>query len=262
MFKFSEMTPQDKATIMEHLEDLRKALLVSIIAIVIAAIACFFYSNQILAILQEPLTSLGLKLNYTDVTEPFFVQLKVALIAGLVIAFPIVMWQVWKFIAPALYPKERKTVVILFPIIIILFLGGVAFSYFGLLKLILLFFVQTAPSLQAVITINNYLSFVLAFTIPFGVVFELPVVVYFLTRLGLITPEWLSRNRKYALLIIFVLSAILTPGGNPIPQILMALPVYFLYEISILVSKLSRPKKIEDQDNADNGGDESAEAKV
>jgi sec-independent protein translocase protein TatC len=140
-------------------------------------------------------------------------------------------------------------VLILFPLIILLFVGGVSFAYFTILKLVLAFLIMIAgQSLEPMLTIDKYVSFVLAFTIPFGLVFELPIVVLFLTRLGIITPEWLSKQRKYALLCIFVLAAVLTPGPDPISQCLMGIPVYLLYEISIVVSKLFRPKKKVEED--------------
>lgn len=254
-FNYNKMTAEEKQTLIEHLEDLRKSLIISAVAVFVAASGAFFYSNQIIDILQAPIVSLGLKLNYIDVTEPFFVQLKVALAAGFIIAFPVVAWAIWRFIAPALYPKEKRYILTLFPIIVLLFVAGVLFSYFTILKLILMFFIQTAPSLNATITIDNYVSFLTAFTLPFGVVFELPVVVYFLTMIGWIKSEWLVNNRKYALLIIFILAAILTPGGNPIPQIVMALPVYLLYEISILVSKLTERgmRKRRGREDSENG---------
>jgi sec-independent protein translocase protein TatC len=129
---------------------------------------------------------------------------------------------------------------------ILLFAGGVLFAYFGVLNLVITFLIMVAGDLEPMLTIDKYVSFVLAFTIPFGLVFELPVVVYFLTRLGIVTSEWLSQKRKYALLIIFILAALLTPGGDPISQCLMGIPVFILYEISILVSKLSRPKQHDD----------------
>ncbi len=250
---FKKLTPDEKVTLMRHLEDLRKALLVSIIAVVVAAIASFYYSDQILDIIQKPLKDLGMGLDlvYIGVTEGFFVKMKLALLAGLVIAFPVVAWELWSFIAPALYPHEKRYVYTLFPIILILFAAGVLFSYFTLLKMVLAFMVYIAGELRPMITVDKYLSFVLTLTIPFGLVFELPVVVFFLTRIGIIGPDVLARNRKYALLAIFVVAAALTPGPDPISQTMMALPVYLLYEVSIWVAKLAQPKAKETLVNSD-----------
>jgi len=163
-----------------------------------------------------------------------------------VLAFPVIAWQMYRFMAPALYPHERKYVLIMFPLMIILFAAGVLFAYFVVLKLVISFLIMIAGDLEPMLTVDKYVSFVIAFTLPFGLIFELPVVVYFLTRLGIITPEWLSEKRKYALLGIFVVAAVVTPGGDPISQCLMGIPVYLLYEISILVSRIFRPKQKDD----------------
>ncbi|HBK54582.1 MAG TPA: twin-arginine translocase subunit TatC, partial [Syntrophomonas wolfei] len=158
--------------------------------------------------------------------------------------FPIVAWAIWRFFKPALYPGERKYVYILLPVSVLLFSTGILFSYFGILPLVLKFFIyMQGPSLENMFTVERYVSFVTAFTIPFGLVFELPVVVFFLAKFGIIKAETLSKNRKYALLAIVVIAAALTPGPDPISQMLMAGPVYFLYEVSIIVAKMAKPRK-------------------
>lgn len=131
------------------------------------------------------------------------------------LAFPVIAWQMYRFMAPALYPQERRYVLILFPVMILLFAGGVLFAYFGVLKLVISFLIMIAGDLEPMLTVDKYVSFVIAFTLPFGLIFELPVVVYFLTRLGVITPEWLSQKRKYALLGIFIVAAVVTPVMIP-----------------------------------------------
>jgi len=246
MFNFRNLSVEEKQTILEHLEDLRKSLLISVIAIVLAAVVAFYYSDYILALIQRPLKPMELDLIFIGITEGFYIKLKLAFFGGLVLAFPIIAWQIYRFVAPALFPKERRYVVILIPLMILLFAAGVLFAYFGVLKLVISFLILVAGDLEPMLTVDKYVSFVLAFTIPFGLIFELPVIVYFLTRLGIISPEWLSQKRKYALLAIFIIAAVLTPGPDPISQCLMGVPVYLLYEISILVSKLSRPKKHDD----------------
>lgn len=246
MLNFRNLSVEEKQTILEHLEDLRKSLLISVIAIVLAAVVAFYYSDYILAIIQRPLKPMELDLIFIGITEGFYIKLKLAFFGGLVLAFPIIAWQIYRFVAPALFPKERRYVVILIPLMILLFAAGVLFAYFGVLKLVISFLILVAGDLEPMLTVDKYVSFVLAFTIPFGLIFELPVIVYFLTRLGIISPEWLSQKRKYALLAIFIIAAVLTPGPDPISQCLMGVPVYLLYEISILVSKLSRPKKHDD----------------
>jgi sec-independent protein translocase protein TatC len=180
----------------------------------------------------------------TGVTEAFFVKLKLSFLAGFVVSFPIVLWALWHFIKPALYPSERKYVYILLPVTIILFLAGVLFSYFGILRMVLNFFIYVAGSnLETMFKVDQYVSFVMAFTIPFGLVFELPVIVYFLTKLGIINHKILAKNRRYALLVIVILAAALTPGPDPVSQLFMAVPVYILYEISVIVARVARPGK-------------------
>jgi len=240
------MTPEEKATIVEHLEDLRKALLNSIIAIVVCAIAGFYFSDQILAFVQRPLDALGLKLIFIGVTEGFNIKLKLAFYGGLVLAFPVIAFQIYRFVAPALYPNERKYVLILVPVMVLLFAGGAIFAYSVILQLAITFLVMIAGDLEPMLTADKYISFFLRFTLPFGVVFELPVVVYFLTRLRIVTPQWLAQKRKYALLVIFILAAILTPGGDVVSQCLMGIPVFILYELSIWISKWSVPKDLDD----------------
>lgn len=242
----SDLSPEEKQTIIEHLEALRSSLIIAFVAIIIAAVFCFYYSEEILAIVTLPLRSLNENLVVTGVTEAFFVKLKLSFYAGFVIAFPVVAWALWRFFKPALYPSERKYVYIFVPLAVGLFTVGVLFAYFGVLRLILNFLIYIAgENLDTMFKVDQYVSFVLAFTIPFGLVFELPVVVFVLSKLGIIHYEQLARNRKYALLVIVILAAALTPGPDPISQMLMAGPVYLLYEISIWVSKYSKPRKTE-----------------
>ncbi|HPF21528.1 MAG TPA: twin-arginine translocase subunit TatC [Syntrophomonas sp.] len=241
---FSDLSPDDKQTIIEHLEALRKSLIISVIAIIIAAFVCFAYNEQILRFIITPLHNLNEKLIVTGVTEAFFVKLKLAFFAGFCVAFPVVILAIWSFIKPALFPHERKYVYILFPVTLLLFCGGIVFAYFGILPLVLKFFIYIAGSnLDTMFKVDQYVSFVTAFTIPFGLVFELPVIVFFLAKMGVVTSQTLSRNRKYAILIIFILAAALTPGPDPISQMMMGIPVYILYEISVLVARLARPSE-------------------
>lgn len=252
---FGNLTPEDKQTIIEHLEELRKSLVISVVAILIAAVVCFYYNEQILRFVTKPLSDLGEGLIVIGVTEAFFVKLKLAIYAGFGVAFPVVVWALWRFIKPALYPGERKYIYVLLPVSVLLFIGGVVFAYFGILPLVLNFFLYiTGETLEALFTVEKYVAFVTAFTIPFGLVFELPVVVFFLTKLGIINYEMLSRNRKYALLIIVILAAALTPGPDPISQLMMAVPVYILYEISVWISKWTGARKTIDE--VDSGGND------
>ncbi|MDO4540335.1 MAG: twin-arginine translocase subunit TatC [Syntrophomonadaceae bacterium] len=242
MSSLADMTPEEKMTLLEHLKALRRSLIISVVAILTGAVVCFIYNEPLLAFVIEPLTSQNENLVVTGVTEAFFVKLKLSLLAGFTLTLPITILAIWSFFKPALYPKERKNVYIQLPVKLGLFFGGLTFAYFGILQLILKFFIFIAgESLETMFKVDQYVSFVLAFCIPFGLIFELPVVVFFLSKMGLITKEFLAKNRKYAILIIVMLSAALTPGGDPFSMGLMAVPVYILYEVSIIVAKFAKP---------------------
>lgn len=240
---FSEMTPDDKQTIMEHLASLRRSVVISVVSILVFSVIAFSFSEELLSIVIWPLKELDQKLIVTGVTEGFYVKLELSFITGFIVSFPIVVLALWNFVKPALYEHERRYIYILFPISILLFVGGILFAYYGVLKLVLSFLILIAGSnLDPLFKVADYFSFVIWFCLPFGIVFELPVVVWFLARFGLVTSDWLAKNRKYALLLIFVCAAMLTPGPDPISQVMMALPVYILYEVSVLVARIANPR--------------------
>ncbi|NPV92230.1 MAG: twin-arginine translocase subunit TatC [Firmicutes bacterium] len=234
---------------LQHFEDLRKVLVVSTIVLVVASGACFFVSDQILKVLSYPITSKSAtgetvqKLIFIGVTEGFFIKFKVALYAGFVVSFPVIAWQIWRFIGPALYPKEKNLVLKLVPVTVLLFVIGVVFAYFMIFPVMLEFLLNVSGDLQPMITVSEYVSFCVSFLVPFGLVFEMPIIAIFLTRIGILTPGWLSSKRKYSLLICFIVAAILTPSPDPFSQTMMALPMYLLYEVSIIVSRMTRAKK-------------------
>ena len=151
---------------------------------------------------------------------------------------------------PALYPQERKYVYILLPISVLLFVTGVLFAYFGILRLVLNFFIYIAGSnLETMFKVDQYVSFVMAFTIPFGLVFELPVVMFFLTKLGIVNYQMLAKNRKYALLIIVILAAALTPGPDPVSQMFMAVPVYYFMKLAYGYPSLPNAHQAEEDES-------------
>ncbi len=241
---FKQLSVDDKQTLLEHFAALRQTILISVVAVGIASLGCFSYNEQLLSIVTYPLRSINQPLIVTAVTEAFFVKLQLSFLAGFIIAFPIVAWAFWRFFKPALYPHERKYIYILFPVTILLFAAGVLFSYFGILPLVLKFFVYIAgENLETLYKVDQYVSFVMSFSIPFGLVFELPVFTFFGTKIGFVKPQFLTKNRKYAILVIVILAGVLTPGPDPISQVMMAVPVYMLFEISILVAKLAKPRK-------------------
>lgn len=229
----------------EHLNDLRKLLIISLVSVAIAgSVAYLVYGDQIMAFLTAPLRNLGLKLIFTSPFEAVFTQLKAGLFVGFIVVLPIILWQIWRFVLPALQSSEARMLVLFVPLSLVLFVGGMAFAYFTVFQIAVevLLVSLPGPGLEAMIKIDEYFSFLFSFLLPFGITFEMPLIVYVLTKLGVITHQTLKAKRKFALLTIVVLAAILTPGPDPLSQTLLALPMFILYEISIIVAKFSKPK--------------------
>ncbi len=229
--------------LLKHLEELRRVIIVSLVVITVASIAAFFFVDQILAVLTKPVRDLGYTPVVTAITEGIFTKFKVALLAGAILASPVVLWQFWRFFVPALYPYEKRYVLKLVPISILLFAGGVLFAYFAVFPLAVYFLIKLAGGFEPMLTISKYFSFTLTFLIPFGLIFEFPLVIYFLAQIGVVTPEWLMRNRKYSIVSTFILAAMLTPGPDPLSQMIMAIPMLLLYEVGIFVAKIVVRKK-------------------
>lgn len=232
----------DKLPFTEHLEELRYRLIISLITVGVGFAASYGFSHQILLFLQRPMPT---HLVFIAPTEAFFVNLKVALYAGIFLSTPLILFQVWKFVAPGLYEHERQYS---FPFLIvssILFVVGGLFAYVVILPLALHFLIAQGGELwQPNITLSNYLSFSIRLIMAAGLIFELPVLIYFLTKVGVVTPGFLVKNRKYALLAAFVLSAILTPPDF-FSQVLLAVPLFLLFEGSIYVAKRAASQREE-----------------
>lgn len=228
----------------EHLEDLRRRIINSAITIVficlISFIVCFNYRKEILSFLIKPVG----KLYFLSPTEAFMTYTKISLIAGLLVALPVVLYQIWLFVAPGLKEKERKYVLTFLPAVFFLFLLGAMFAYFVLIPMGVKFLLSMAtPDLLPIITADRYLSFVFMLMLGCGIIFEIPVLVYFLTKLGLVNAGMLIKNWKYIILLIFIISAIVTPTPDVFNQIIFAIPMFLLYLISIWVSLLAGKKK-------------------
>lgn len=226
-----------------HLNELRKVLIVSIVAVAVTGgIAYGFFRDAIMAYITYPISSLGLKLIFTSPFEAFFTQMEVSFFAGFLVALPIILWQVWRFVLPALKTTEMRMLGLFAPLSFILFISGMAFAYFTIfqiaVKVLLITF--AGPGLVAMIKIDEYFSFLFSFLLPFGITFEMPLIVYILTKLGVITYKTLKTKRKIAILVIFIASAVLTPGPDPLSQFLLALPMILLYEISIVIAYYSK----------------------
>ncbi|HHY06050.1 MAG TPA: twin-arginine translocase subunit TatC [Clostridia bacterium] len=222
----------------EHLEELRKVLLNSLLALIICSILSYvLFLPYLMQIFLTPINNLGIDLIFIGVTESFITQLKLAIFGGIILSSPFVLWQIIAFVSPALYKNEKKAFFFLLMTSVILFTGGIVFAYLCVLQLGLkILLITLAANLTPMISFSFYISFIFKFLIPFGLVFEIPVITYFLTKVRLITPELLITKRKYFIFGIFVLAAILTPP-DIISQIMLAIPMLILYEISIFISK-------------------------
>ena len=240
--------PLPEGTLISHLLELRSRLLRAMIAVLIAFLPCAYYSNQIFDWLSTPLVSklpAGQKLIATTVTATFTAPLKLSLVAGLLIAMPYVLYQVWAFVAPGLYRKEKRFALPLLASAILLFYLGVAFSYFFVFPLVFRFFIATTPhNVQLMADVTNYLQFALTLFVAFGVAFETPVAVVLLVLTELVTLQKLRAVRGYVLIVVFIIAAILTPP-DVLSQTAMAVPMYLLYEGGILFAAIlqrsSRP---------------------
>lgn len=224
-----------------HFHELRKALLVSGLAIFAAAITVYaLWADMLFVFFTQTVQELEIPIIAIRVAELFIAKMKISFLGGFIVAFPVVLWQLWSFFAPALNKKERRWAYVLIPAAIILFGLGIVFSYFTVFPLTVQFLLFAGGGHYApMLTIKEYLSFTLAFFIPMGLAFQLPLVVLVLGKLRLIRVEFLVQMRKYALLIIVILAAVLT-GPDVLSQVMMAGPVYLLYEASVLLLKISR----------------------
>jgi sec-independent protein translocase protein TatC len=227
----------------EHLEELRKRLVVSIITVFVTFLMSWGWAPEIFEFLARPIRRVlppGQNLSYTTLTEPFLMYFRVALLAGTLIASPILLWQVWLFISPALYRKEKRWVLPFVFFGVVFFLSGCAFAYYEAFPLVVGFLIGVGRPFQAVITINEYVSMASKLILGLGLCFEMPILVFFLARLGIVSERWLLAKFKYAVLIIFVIAAVITPTPDIATQCVFALPMMALYLIGVLIAWIFR----------------------
>lgn len=237
----------EKLTFLAHLEELRARLIRCGVAVLAAFAVCYGFSHRLLDFFQKPvkdaLKPLGGKLSVLHPMEAFMTNLKVAFVASVFLALPVLLYQTWKFVAPGLYAHEKRYVWPFVGAATFFFLMGATFAYTLVFPVAFKILFEYAG--EGVLTIPNMesaLDFPLKMLLAFGLVFELPVVVFFLAKMGLVTHKTLSRNRGYSLVIILIAAAVLTPTGDPFNQLLMAAPLYVLFEISIVVARVFGPK--------------------
>ncbi|PLX74063.1 MAG: twin-arginine translocase subunit TatC [Desulfuromonas sp.] len=232
----------EQLPVTQHLEELRKRLIIAGASWLVAFIACYSFAEQLFQFIAEPVRSAlpeGSSLVFINATEPFFTYLKIAALAGLLVSLPIIFWQLWSFVSPGLYKNEKKYI---FPFVIassICFGVGTYFGFFFVFPTIFTFLIKFGTGtgeINAMLSMGGYLSLSSKLLIAFGLVFELPIVIFFLARMGVVDYKWLAKNRKFALLIGFVIGAALTPP-DVFSQTALALPFVVLYEVGIWVAR-------------------------
>jgi len=240
-------TEEDKMPLTTHLEELKTRLIRILVVVGIGFGVCYLFKDWSFRIITKPLVDAmpaQSSMIFTGLPEAFFIHMKIAFFASLFLTAPYTLFEIWRFVSPGLYKDEKRFV---FPFVFfstILFLGGVLFGYFIALPPAFSFFVSFSTDfLKPMISFREYLSLTLKFLLAFGLCFEMPVFMFFLAKMGIVNAEMLAKQRRYAILIIFIVAAVLTPSPDVISQILMAVPLMILYEVSIVVAKFARRKK-------------------
>ncbi|OQY19014.1 MAG: twin arginine-targeting protein translocase TatC [Desulfobacteraceae bacterium 4572_35.1] len=231
-----------------HLEELRRRLIVSMVSWVVGFAICYNFSQQLFLFVAQPVRNAlpeGSSLVFIHATEPFFTYLKLSAVAGLIVALPIILWQLWMFVAPALYPGEKRLAVPFVLFSCLCFGAGTYFGFTFVFPVVFTFLINFgvgAGDVEAMLSMGGYLSMATRLLMAFGLVFELPIVIFFLARLGIVDHVWLGHNRRYAFLLAFVVGAVLTPP-DLFSQISIALPFIVLYEVGVLVARFFGKKK-------------------
>ena len=223
---------QTEQPLRDHLQEFRKRLIICLVVVAIAALACYNYVDDIIALLSGPAG----KLYFMNPSEVFFTYMEIALYAGILFTLPVLLYEVWAFVAPALWPEERRAVLVILPTAVILFYVGLVFAYYLVIPAAVTFFMGFATqTLQPMFSLESYLSFILALSLPFGFIFELPLIVVFLAKIGLVTGDFLKGKRKILIVIAFIFAAVVSPTTDIFTQTMIAVPLIVLYEISLFI---------------------------
>ncbi len=222
-------------TFLEHIDELRSRILKSLLVFVVLACILYNYVDPILSFAIKPIG----KVIYTSPTDAFMAKINLTLLGSLFLSLPFLLYQIWQFVAVGLKGKERKAVAVFGPLSLLFFMVGILFGYFIAVPISLKFLLSfSTDQMVAMITVNNYISFIGSMVLAFGIIFELPLVLMFLTKIGIATPAFLIHYRRHAIVAIMIISAIFTPP-DVITQFIMAIPLLVLYELGILFSKWS-----------------------
>ncbi len=235
---------QREMSFLDHLEELRWDIIKILIGLAIATAICAVYTDFIVQeILLRPVRLTGMKIQVLTPYGIVILYMEAALICGVILSMPNTLYWLWKFVAPGLLPKERRYIRWIVFFTSFCFFAGVAFGYFVLLPSALKFFTTFGTqTIEMNVAIDKYVSFVLAMIVGSGLVFELPMISYFLTKLGLLTPAFMRHYRRHAIVVILIIAAVVTPTPDPVTQLILAIPMMALYEVSILVCKFSQKK--------------------
>ena len=228
-------------TFLEHLEELRWRIIWCLVGLVIGTIICFIFIDFLVdVILLRPARNSGAHLQNLKPFGQLFLYFQVAMVGGVILSLPNIFYQLWKFIAPALKKNERKYISAIVIFTTFCFICGIVFAYFVMLPLTLKFAAQFGSStITNSFAIDEYMNIIITVMLGAGLIFELPMVSFFLTKLGILKPQYMTKYRRHAIVAIMIAAAFLTPGTDPVSQIILAIPLLLLYEISILISKLS-----------------------
>lgn len=232
----AEADELQRMSLLEHLEELRTRIVHSLVALVVGFLVCWGFAEQIAELLARPVYSVlpeGERLVFLGITDPFILYVKVALLAGLFLAAPYVLYQVWRFVVPGLYRRERRYAVPFILFGTLFFLGGGAFAYFVAFPFALEFLIGMGAAFEPQITVERYYRFLLYMIFGLGLMFELPILIFMLARIGVVTPGFLMRNFRWAVLAIFVLAALVTPTPDIVNLCLFALPTMALYLLGV-----------------------------
>jgi sec-independent protein translocase protein TatC len=243
----SEIEEEDtgsEMSFLDHLEELRWRLIYSLIGLVVGTAICWIFIDFLVnVILLRPAVNSGAKLQNLKPFGQLFMYMQVAIIGGVILSLPNIFYQLWSFLAPALKRNERKYALLIVFYSTVCFLSGIVFAYYVMLPLTLKFAAQFgSKEIVNQFAIDEYLSIIISVMLAAGFIFELPMISFFLTKLGILKPQYMKKYRRHAIVAIMVLAAFLTPGTDPVSQIVLAVPLVLLYEISIFISKISVKK--------------------
>lgn len=232
-------TNDGSMSIIAHLTELRKRLIRSLIAIGVGSCIAYYFIEDIMHLLTGPAG----KLYYMQPAEAFFTYIKVAIFVGFLIALPVVLYQIWRFVLPALIGMERYLLSVIVPVSLILFLAGIAFSFFLVLPAAVKFLVGfSTQELQPMFSIKQYFDFVIAFLLPFGFIFELPLAIVLLAKVGIVSSKFLAKQQRIVIFLTFVIGAVISPTPDIFSQCMIAIPMILLYEISYVIVRFGMKK--------------------